>query len=406
MELNIFLNTYFNKLSSKNICDKNDFNDYENFKDFIVNHYEINHVELFNYIKYVKIKRQIIKSNNQIKYEKYINEINDTIKIMADHNIFHNINIRKYLFRIDNFLKLIETKRESFISTINTVRNLFNLKDDCKFKNKILTNLNLILLRYQIFLKNSKKLIYLINKLVDLEYSFGIDHKLIKLNNVERNILGKKSEYTANKIIDKYIDKLNNKSIDNKSIDNKYYYETNVNLIKLLNIDMYHDNNIKGEVDGIVLYYDGKNYIIEKIIEVKSSIKSIFDDINKFLFLQKYINNLDPEINITYKTYTFTRDSFINIINQPLHLWTIYLCINNIYRDVIEKSHLYFSTVLKIVDDNFINDYYINNNDNSIKEKYDIIIKNRDLIDNLFNIWKKNVMLNTDYCNIYVSKVL
>lgn len=401
MELNIFLNTYFNKLSSKNICDKNDFNDYENFKDFIVNHYEINHVELFNYIKYVKIKRQIIKSNNQIKYEKYINEINDTIKIMADHNIFHNINIRKYLFRIDNFLKLIETKRESFISTINTVRNLFNLKDDYKFKNKILTNLNLILLRYQIFLKNSKKLIYLINKLVDLEYSFGIDHKLIKLNNVERNILGKKSEYTANKIIDKYIDKLNN-----KSIDNKYYYETNVNLIKLLNIDMYHDNNIKGEVDGIVLYYDGKNYIIEKIIEVKSSIKSIFDDINKFLFLQKYINNLDPEINITYKTYTFTRDSFINIINQPLHLWTIYLCINNIYRDVIEKSHLYFSTVLKIVDDNFINDYYINNNDNSIKEKYDIIIKNRDLIDNLFNIWKKNVMLNTDYCNIYVSKVL
>lgn len=401
MELNIFLNTYFNKLSSKNICDKNDFNDYENFKDFIVNHYEINHVELFNYIKYVKIKRQIIKSNNQIKYEKYINEINDTIKIMADHNIFHNINIRKYLFRIDNFLKLIETKRESFLSTINTVRNLFKLKDDKNFNYKILTNLNLILLRYQIFLKNSKKLIYLINKLVDLEYSFGIDHKLIKLNNVERNILGKKSEYTANKIIDKYIDKLNN-----KSIDKKYYYETNVNLIKLLNIDMYHDNNIKGEVDGIVLYYDSKNYIIEKIIEVKSSIKSIFDDINKFLFLQKYINDLDPEIIMTYKNYTFTRDSFINIINQPLHLWTIYLCINNIYRDVIEKSHLYFSTVLKIVDDNFINDYYINNNDNSIKEKYDIIIKNRDLIDNLFNIWKKNVMLNTEHCNIYVSKVI
>jgi hypothetical protein len=390
-------------LSSKNICDKNDFNDYENFKDFIVNHYEINHVELFNYIKYVKIKRQIIKSNNQIKYEKYINEINDTIKIMADHNIFHNINIRKYLFRIDNFLKLIETKRESFLSTINIVRNLFKLKDDEKINYKILTNLNLILLRYQIFLKNSKKLIYLINKLVDLEYSFGIDHKLIKLNNVERNILGKKSEYTANKIIDKYIDKLNN---EYESINKKYYYETNVNLIKLLNIDMYHDNNIKGEVDGIVLYYDGKNYIIEKIIEVKSSIKSIFDDINKFLFLQKYINDLDPEIIMTYKNYTFTRDSFINIINQPLHLWTIYLCINNIYRDVIEKSHLYFSTVLKIVDDNFINDYYINNNDNSIKEKYNIIIKNRDLIDNLFNVWKKNVMLDTDYCNIYVSKVI
>ena len=401
MELNIFLNTYFNKLSSKNICDKNDFNDYENFKDFIMNHYEINHVELFNYIKYVKIKRQIIKSNNQIKYDKYINEINDTIKIMADHNIFHNINIRKYLFRIDNFLKLIETKRESFLSTINIVRNLFKLKDEKNFNYKILTNLNLILLRYQIFLKNSKKLIYLINKLVDLEYSFGIDHTLIKLNNVERNILGKKSEYTANKIIDKYIDKLNN-----SSIDKKYYYETNVNLIKLLNIDMYHDNNIKGEVDGIVLYYDGKNYIIEKIIEVKSSIKSIFDDIKKFLFLQEYINDLDPEIIMTYKTYTFTKDSFINIINQPLHLWTIYLCINNIYRDVIEKSHLYFSTVLKIVDDNFINDYYINNNDNSIKEKYDIILKNRDLIDNLFNIWKKNVMLDTDYCNIYVSKII
>ena len=42
------------------------------------------------------------------------------------------------------------------------------------------------------------------------------------------------------------------------------------------------------------------------------------------------------------------------MIDKDLTDWVTYICINNLHQDVIEKSHLYFSTCLKIVDDNFI----------------------------------------------------
>jgi hypothetical protein len=218
---------------------------------------------------------------------------------------------------------------------------------------------------------------------------------------MERCVLGKKSEYAANKILNEYIDFINKKS-SNK----KYYYETNINFLKFLGIHVYHENNIKGEVDGMIISYDGKTYVIEKIIEVKSSIKSTFEDIKKFTFLQNYINELSFENNIVYNNFIFTRNSFKNIINQHLTKWTIYLCINNIYRDNIEKSHLYFSNVLKIVDDNFIKEFYLDNDEEPIREKFNIIIKNRDYIDNLFENWKNDIKLNTEHCNIFISKVL
>jgi hypothetical protein len=45
---------------------------------------------------------------------------------------------------------------------------------------------------------------------------------------------------------------------------------------------------------------------------------------------------------------------FFNIINKDLTDWVTYICINSFNKDVIQKSHLYFSTVLKIVDDELI----------------------------------------------------
>jgi hypothetical protein len=237
--------------------------------------------------------------------------------------------------------------------------------------------------------------------LIELESLYEIDHKLIKLSNMERSILGKKSEYTANKIIIEYIN-----TINKTHKDRIYYYETNINFLKFLNINAFHEFNIKGEVDGMIIYFDGTDYIIDKIIEVKSSIRSTFEDIKKFIFLQKYINNLNFDKDLTYEKYTFTKKSFINIIDKHLTEWSIYICINNIYRDVIERSHLYFSNVLKILDDNFIEEYYINNNEESIKNKFKIIIKNKELINTLFEKWKKDIMLDTCNCNIFISKIL
>jgi hypothetical protein len=70
---------------------------------------------------------------------------------------------------------------------------------------------------------------------------------------------------------------------------------------------------------------------------VKSSIKATVEDVKKFLCLQKYINLIDTNINIQYNNYIFTNESFINIKNKPLNKWVIYMCMNNINHDYIEK---------------------------------------------------------------------
>jgi hypothetical protein len=107
---------------------------------------------------------------------------------------------------------------------------------------------------------NSKKIIENVNKLIELESKYGIDHKLIQLNNMERSFLGKKSEYTANKVIQDYVNLMNSKLKESECNDVCYYYETNVDLIKLFSILLNHKDSIKGEVDGIIIYFDGRNY--------------------------------------------------------------------------------------------------------------------------------------------------
>jgi hypothetical protein len=405
MELNIYLKLKFEQLSFSNICSDNDFLTYENFKKFILDHYYLDHMEKHNYIKFVKVKRQILRTKNEIIYSLLLKNINDTIKIMYDNHIFPNIDIKKYMYKIYNIFKIIEERKISISNTIKTIKNLYYIKDNPIFRMKILIGINTLTHRYMILLKNSKKLIYLINKLMELEYSYGIDHKLIELNNMERSYLGKRSEYTASKIMSEFV-KINNKNDENinNNINKIYYYEPNIDLLKLFNIQPSHNECIKGEVDGILISYYDNSYIIDKIIEVKSSIKSTFEDIKKFIGLQKYINNMDDNIEITYKNFIFNKKSFINIINKDLTNWVIYLCINNIENDFIEKSHLYFSTCLKIIDDNFIKDFYIDNCDNVIKQKYNIIIENKDNIEQMFTTWINNIKLYNNECNIYISK--
>jgi hypothetical protein len=402
MDIKNFLLKYFVQLSSKNICDDNDFNNYENFKNFIVNHYQINHVELFNYIKYVKIKRQIIRLKESDKYDNLLYEINKVITYMYENQTFPHIDIKKYLFKIHGIFKMIEEKKNAITSTIDTIRNLFLLKNDNEFKYKIMTSLNTFIYRYKIFIKKSNKLVCLLNEFINFELSYGIDHNLIYLNNMEKSVLGKKSEYFANKILNEYVFELNKSFQDSSKSKITYYYEINIDMLKLFNVELSEFSNMKGEVDGMIISYNGEEYIIEKIIEVKSSIKSTFDDIKKFINLQEFIKNYSFSKEIIYGNFIFTKKSFINIIRKDLSEWTTYLCINKIYNDIIEKSHLYFTNVLKIVDDNFIKDYYVNNNENSIKEKFNIVMKNRGLINNLFQEWKNNVKLDTNMCNVYI----
>jgi len=400
MDFNTHIKKYFNMLTYNDISEKNNFQNYDNFKNFINNHYNLNHLERNNYIKYVKVNRQIIKLKEGNKYINLLSKINSIVNIMSIHNVFPCIDIKKYLFRINTLFGLIEDKKNNLINTINTIRSLFDLKgDDAKFKFKIITGINTLTYKYKIYVKNSKELIYYINQLIEMENIYNIDHKLIELNNMERSFLGKKSEYTASKIILDYINVLN------KNSNKTYYYETNIDILKLFNIDINHKSNLKGEVDGMIISFDGKEYIIEKIIEVKSSIKATFEDIKKFESLKNYMLSNDIfNDNIIFEKYIFTKNSFVNILNKNISDWTIYICINGYDHNIIEKSHLYFSSVLKIIDDRFIKDFYINNNEYIIEEKYKIVQNNLLLIDKMFNEWTSNIKLGTTECNVYLLK--
>jgi hypothetical protein len=203
--------------------------------------------------------------------------------------------------------------------------------------------------------------------------------------------------------MNEYVNYINN-DLENKRI---YYYEANIDFLKLLEISPGHTDSLKGEVDGILIYYENGIYVIERIIEVKSSIKATFEDIKKFSYLQNHINNIqnkDSTFKLKYNNYFFVKESFINIINKPLTDWIIYLCINSINQDFIEKSHLFFSTCLKIIDDNFIKDFYIDKSEKMLENKFIIIERNRDIIDELFNNWIENIKLDSNMCNIFISK--
>lgn len=394
MELNSFLEENFRILTLKDICESNNFLFYENFKKFIDEHYSLNHIENNNYIKYVKVKRQIIKLTDDNKYIELIDAINLVIEGLADIHIFPKVNIRKYMYNINNFFKLIENKKKILLNTIKTIRDLFNIKNDHIFHLRIMNGINSLFEKYIIFKKNTRVLISLVNKLIKFELSHGIDHKFIDLNNMERSFLGKKSEYTANKVVSLFV---------MKSIK-KYFFLSNINLIKLLSIDNNNSVKIKGELDGIILYHNGTNYIIEKIIEVKSSVKATFEDYPKFYFLKKYLSSLSEDFVVVYNNYIFTKATFQYIIDNDITKWVTYICINNSHKDVIEKSHFYFSHAIKIVDDDFIKSFYIDNNDDAIKDKYKIICKKRNTINKLYNDWQDTIKLGSVECNIYVLK--
>lgn len=403
MDLHSYLKTKFTQLSNKNLCNDNEFDTYENFKKFILNHYQLEHMEKHNYIKFVKVKRQILKIENEIGYIKVLDDIQNSIKVMYENHTFPNLDIRKYMFKINVVFRLIDEKKQSLLKTMKILRSVYNLDDKNDiFKMKILYGINTLTYRYTIFLKYSRKLINSINNLINLEYQYNIDHKLIDINNMERTYLGKKSEYTANKAMIEYVNYINNIS-DNKRI---YYYVSNIDFLKLLSISSTHTDSLKGEVDGILIYYEDGIYIIDRIIEVKSSIKATFDDIKKFIYLQNYINKLEllENVEIKYGNFVFCKESFKNIIHKHLTEWITYMCINSINQDFIEKSHLYFSNCIKIIDDNFIQDFYIDKTEKMLISKYQIIDANRDLVEKLFQDWIDNIKLNTSNCNIFISK--
>jgi len=388
MSIKEHLSNYSKNLTTFNIHE-NDMSEYHYFKDFIIKHYNLDHIKKHNYLKYVKIIRQKIVYQTNGLYDKYLQKINDIIDIMSTHSVFNKIDIKKFLFKINKINLLLNKKQkhiQGLISNYSILYEKYNNNEEIKFK--LLYNLNITTYRYQLFLKLSQSLRYNIQNLIDLEEKYDIDHKLIEINNMERSLLGKKSEYKVEKILKSFVSK------------NKYVYIQNIDIIKLFKLDLKHIKNLKGEVDGILLYFDGTDYIIDYFIEVKSSIKSTYEDVSKFSNLKKCIEKLNDDISFVLEDITLTKNSFQKIISTHISEWIIYICVDS--RSKIEKSHLYFSNVLKIVDNEFIKAYYIDNDESIIDKKHKVISDNKDLIDNLFNKWKEDININNISSSVYL----
>jgi len=393
MDFRIFLQDYGKNLTTNDVIE-NKMLDYNYFYEFIKKHYDLNHIKKHNYLKYVKITRQKIVFNKESIYENLVQHINDIFQKMFHENVLCKMNLRKYFFKLSKIYTILEKKKKNFQELIQYYKLLMVQYEFNKpLQVKLLCSLNLIQYKYQLFLKLSRQLNFYLQQFIELEEKNDIEHKLIEINNMERTLLGKKSEYYAETILKKYC-----------KLYPKYIYIQNIDFIKLLKLPIQDVHQLKGEIDGLLLYQEDKYYYIEYMIEVKSSIKSIYEDIHKFVHLKKIIESIDEddEFHVPDSDIILHKKSFQKIIHQPISGSILYLCTNNVYKNKIEICHFYFLYVLKIIDQNFIEKYYLQQDESIIYEKYQKIIDHQDYIYSIFNEWKKNVNLNEESSCIYL----
>ena len=393
IDFRIFLRDYGKNLTTDDVIE-NKMLDYNYFYQFIKKHYDLNHIKKHNYLKYVKIIRQKIVFDKKSSYEHLVQQINDTFQRMFNENVLCKINLRKYFFKLSKIHTILTQRKKNFQELIQYYQLLMvQYESNKQLQVKLLCSLNLIHYKYQLFLKLSRQLNFYLLQFIELEEKNNIEHKLIEINNMERTLLGKKSEYYAETILKKYC-----------KLNPKYIYIQNIDFIKLLKLQIQNVHQLKGEIDGLLLYQENNDYFIEYIIEVKSSIKSIYEDIHKFIRLKKIIEYIDEEaeFHVPDSEIIFHKRSFQKIIHQPISDYVLYLCTNTEHKNKIEICHFYFLYVLKIIDQNFIEKYYLQQDESIIFEKYQKIIEHKDYIYSIFNEWKKNVNLNKENSCIFL----
>ena len=83
MNIKEHLSNYSKNLTINDIC-QNDMSEYNYFKEFIINHYSLEHIKIYNYLKYVKIIRQKILYDTNGLYDTYLQRIDNIIKREQD----------------------------------------------------------------------------------------------------------------------------------------------------------------------------------------------------------------------------------------------------------------------------------------------------------------------------------
>jgi len=395
MDIHNYLLKYSKNLNESDICHL-DMENYDNLKKFIDNHYNLEHLKENNYLKYVKVTRQKIVLSGNTEYDTLIDKINILFEEMSTHYLFFKINFRKYLFNIKKIFVLLKKRQFGLKKELERFQELYNMFDSYNIKFKLLKTINACSRKISLFNVYKRKLLYHIHQFTILEYKHGIDQKMINIVNCERNLIGKKSEYKVNRILNEYVNE-KNKGLKEPC----YFYLENIDIFKIFNIKTTNNVKCKGEIDGLIIKKEDNDYIIEYLIEIKSSIKASFEDVHKIIGLKNFFMNVNFEDEkFLVKNIKLTKNSLKKIINYSVHNWLIYIC--NDDKNKIDKSHLYFSYILKIINYDFIKDYYINKQENEIKKKHKMIIDNKDYIDNLFNLWKLHINLTKNQSCIYI----
>ena len=397
-ELHVFLQKFITHMGNEFICEKYPMTDYDSFYKFVSSRYNLDHLQRYNYIKYVKVKREILSLMNIDNYVDKLQEFNIHFQELSRSTIFPSIDIHRYLFKIYSILNIFDKKRESYNTTINMLQSLIEISESTV---KIKLQESIVRIQSYIRFLTEKKTVVkrLIVEFVELELKHNIDHSEIAKALSFRSHLGHRSE--------KMVEELMNKFLTTQNINSQYH--TNINLLKLLKIDCNKRVNgiIKGESDGMIITKNKDNIcLVELIIEVKSTIKSTFEDTPKFINLQTYIKNYfenDPDKIITINGLTFSKESFKNIIEKPMEEWTLYICVGDDELS-IEKSHFYFFDCLKIVDQSFIQRYYIDKDISIIRDKHQVILANIDRTETLFNEWCKNINIHAN-SNLYLISI-
>ena len=111
MSIHNFLRDNSKNLCNNDVCNIN-MENYDNFKKFVDNHYNIEHLKNNNYLKYVKVVRQKIVLSGVYEYDQYIDKINNIFELMNEHYLFYKLNFRKYLFNIKKIYFLLKKKRK------------------------------------------------------------------------------------------------------------------------------------------------------------------------------------------------------------------------------------------------------------------------------------------------------
>ena len=124
MNIHDYLIQYAKNVNEDDIYDYK-MEDYNNFKIFINNHYNLEHLKENNYIKYVKVMRQRIVLLGNNNYEKIINNINKIFILMDENHLFYKLNFYKYLFNIKKIHFLIKKRQNSIDNEIIKFQDLY-----------------------------------------------------------------------------------------------------------------------------------------------------------------------------------------------------------------------------------------------------------------------------------------